>query len=284
MSAALLLGRCLRKVVVFDSGEHRNKRSPHINGLLTRDGIKPSMYLSLAREELEKYGVQILQKKVVEALCGEKGIEVKDGDGTAYYAKKLLIATGIQDRVPNIPGFREFYGKSIFHCPYCDGYEVKGLALGAYGKGKNAIGMALALKNWSNNVSLFTDGRGVLEEMVKVNLSANGIQIYTGKIREVTGQNEKLEKVIFQDGSSMCCEAIFFSNGYTQSSELARMLKCDFTAKGVVRTNKKQETNIMGVYVAGDAAKDMQMVSVATAEGTKAGVAINTALQVEQWK
>jgi thioredoxin reductase len=283
LSAALVLGRCLRKVIVFDTGEPRNARSQHIHGLLGRDGIKPSMYLQTAREELQKYQVSIVMKRIVKASCEGKGFLLEDEDGTGYPSRKLLIATGVRDKVPSVKGFDEFYGKGVFHCPYCDGYEVRNTPIAAYGKSRDATGLALSLRTWSDQVYLLTDGRKPANERVVQTLTGNGIQIYTRKIAEVKG-GEALEKVIFADGVSLSCRALFFSNGYEQQSNLARMLDCRFTARGVVHTDKKQQATVEGVYVAGDAARDMQMVSVAVAEGAKAGVAINTVLQLEAWK
>ena len=138
LNAAVVLGRCRRKVVVFDSATYRNQYSHGMHNYLTRDDILPSDFLQLALKEVHKYGAKVINNKVTSARKNEEGhFDVKDDKGNIYRSKKLLIATGLWDNVPDIPGFKELYGKSVHHCPYCDGWEVRDKELGVYAKNKN---------------------------------------------------------------------------------------------------------------------------------------------------
>ena len=282
LNAAIVLGRCRRKVLIFDTEEYRNRYSHGIHNYLTRDDILPHEFLKLCHQELEKYSVQRIRKKVINAKKNEDGIfSVKDENGTMYYSKKLLVATGLNDTVPAIEGFREFYGKSVFHCPYCDGWEVRDKKIGVYARNKEGWELALALKTWTNSVTLYTDGKNKVKPFQKKYLEANEIEVNVAPISKLHGQNGQLQKIIFKDGKEIVCDALFFVNGYTQQCNIAEAFGCDVNKKGVIVTNRLQQTNIKGLYVAGDASKDMQFVVVAGAEGAKAGVTINKELQKE---
>ena len=284
LSAAMVLGRCRRKVVLFDTGKPRNRWSDSMNGFITRDGIKPSDFIKIGRKELNKYGIEVQDHEIVEVDYSAEGFRARDLKGNEYRSKKLLLATGLKDRLPNLPGVEEMYGKSIHHCPYCDGWESRDKPIAAYGKNRQGIGLALSLKTWSNNVMLFTDGTNKLSGPEISQLERNGITINTKKIKRLEGENAQLQQILLADGTTEHREAMFFSTGTEQQCGLGKMLGCEFTSKGVVKTRKLQKTNIKGLFVAGDSARDVQLVIVAAAEGTKAAVAINMELQAENRK
>jgi thioredoxin reductase len=283
LNAAVVLGRCRRKVLLFDSGTYRNQYSHGVHNYLTRDDLLPGDLLKIAHKEVDKYGAKMVKKKVVNARKNSQGIfVVKDEDGLLYHAKKLLIATGLRDKLPEIPGFKEFYGKAVYHCPYCDGWEVKDKEVGIYARNKNGYELALALKCWTNNVTLYTDGRNLLKPAEVESLTANGVKIISYPFSHLEGGEKSLKYIHFKNGEKRHCDAIFFVNGFEQQCNLAETFGCEMTKKGVVVTNRHQQTNIPGLYVAGDAAKDMHFVVVAAAEGAKAGVIINKELIKEQ--
>jgi thioredoxin reductase len=284
LNAAVILGRCRRKVLLFDTETHRNRQSHGMHNYLTRDDIKPSEFLSISHKELQKYSVQKLNKRIIGASRNKDGIfEVKDENRTLYHAKKLLVATGLFDNVPDIEGFKECYGKSVFHCPYCDGWEVRDRKLAVYARNKEGWELALALKGWSDDVSLYTDGRYKVKPSQKEALDANDIPVISLQIARLEENNGQVKKIIFSNGEEKECDAIFFVNGYTQQCNLAEAFGCEVSKKGVIVTNSKQQTNIAGLYVAGDASKDMHFVVVAAAEGAKAGVTINKELLKENF-
>lgn len=282
LNAAVVLGRCRRKVLVFDTETYRNRHSHGMHNYLTRDGILPGDFMKICKEELEKYSVKLAKKKIIRAIKKESGLfEVKDENDAIYHAKKLLVATGLTDKLPEIEGFKEFYGQSVFHCPYCDGWEVRDKKLGVYAKNKEGWELALMLKGWSNEVVLYTDGKSKVKPQQLAYLNANDIRVIKKTFSKLHGKNGQIEKIIFTDGDHEPCDALFFVNGYNQQCNLAEAFGCDLTKMGVVLTNRVQQTNIEGLYVAGDASKDMHFVVVAAAEGAKAGVTINRELQKE---
>lgn len=282
LNAAVVLGRCRRKVLLFDTATHRNRYSHGMHNYLTRDDVLPSDFLDMARAEIHKYGVRLVKGKITNARKNSEGtFDVKDEHGKVYRAKKLLIATGLQDKVPDIPGFRELYGKSVFHCPYCDGWEVRDKALGVYARNKNGFELALALKGWSDNVTYFADGRNKLKPTEVETLALNNVPIISYPIERLEADGDRLKAVTFKTGERRPLDALFFVNGFEQQCNLAVTFGCNMTKKGVVLTNRFQQTNIEGLYVAGDASKDMHFVVVAAAEGAKAGVIINKELQKE---
>ena len=284
LNAGLVLGRSRRKVLICDAGNPRNEKAQSMHGYLSRDGINPNKFLEIGREELKTYNVEIKKAYIKKIHNYNDYFEVVDDNGETYNSKKILIATGLSDKIPEIKNIDQFYGKSAFHCPYCDGWEVKDKRLAVYAKGKAAYLLAHSLKTWSKNVSICTDGKTKIPTKQKEKLSLADIKIYPFKIEELKGKDGKLEKIIFEDGSSLDCDAIFFSTGQKQRSNLADQLNLSFSRDHFIRCNKKQQTSVKGVFVAGDAAKDMKFVIVAAAEGAKAAIAINTELQEEDRK
>lgn len=282
LNAAVVLGRCRRSVVVFDTAEYRNRASHGMHNYLTRDDILPHDFIKECHKELRKYGVRIVKKRVTKGRKNDDGyFVVEDEDKERHYAKKLLIATGLVDNLPEIEGFRELYGKSIFHCPYCDGWEVRGRRIGVYARNKEGAELALALKGWTRHVTLYTDGKNKVKPVQEEELAAMGIPIDRRRFARVEGSGGQLEKIVFVNGEEAPCDAIFFVNGYRQQCNLVETFDCELSRKGVVVTNRFQQTNTPGLFVAGDADKDVQFVVVAAAEGAKAGVIINKELQKE---
>jgi thioredoxin reductase len=276
------LARCLRKLLVFDSGKPRNLKSEAMHGFLSRDGINPLEFLRIAKGDLEKYQVEIKEDEIIKARkLDNENFEVEDTSGNKFHAKKLLIATGLIDELPKIEGVEKFYGTSIFHCPYCDGWENRLKPLAVYSKNNIGAGLAVVLKNWTDDILVCTDGRSVSEEEMRV-FELKNIKVSTKEIKKLEGQDGMLEHIIFSDGTQSLVYGLFFSTDQYQKSSIAEQLGCNFTENGVIDADPYQHTNIQGVYVAGDSAKDMQLVIIAAAEGAKAAVVINKALQKEE--
>jgi thioredoxin reductase len=280
LNAAVVLGRCRRKVIIFDTGEQRNRSSHGMHNYLTRDAILPSDFLKLCYAEIKKYGVNLLFKKITNARKNKDDVfVVHDEQSNIYYSKKLLIATGLIDKIPTLPGFKELYGKFVFHCPYCDGWEVRDKKLGVYAKDKDGWEMALNLKSWSRDITLFTDGGKKIKSAQQQQLDANGIEVITELVDKLDEKNGELKFIVLKNGKEIPCDALFFVNGFTQHCDLTDVFDCETSKKGVIVTNKYQQTSTPGLFVAGDADKDMHFVIVAAAEGAKAGVIINKELQ-----
>ncbi|HYP28958.1 MAG TPA: NAD(P)/FAD-dependent oxidoreductase [Blastocatellia bacterium] len=282
LSAALILGRCLRRVLVCDGGQPRNAASEALHGYLTRDGIPPLEFLKIGREQLRQYEtVELRHIAVTEAARTGDRFQVMLADGTRLSSRKLLLATGVVDNVPDIEGVGPLYGRSVWHCPYCDGWEVRGQPLAIYGRGENGKGLALELTAWSRDLVLCTDGPSELEASDIERLSRNGIQLREERILKLEGKNGQLEHLVFANGERLARRGMFFSTGSRQGCDLPAHLGCEFTEKGAVNTGEYESTQIPGLYVAGDASRAVQLVIVAAAEGAQAAFAINTALLKE---
>src|SRR5258707_4327710 len=225
LSAALMLGRCRRRVLVLDLGQPRNRRSDALHGYLTRDGIAPSQLLDLGRAELEQYGVELRPVGVTGAHPDGDHYRVSLSDGGQEDARYLLIATGVIDDLPAIPGFDECYGRSIFHCPYCDGWERRDRRLAAFGRGAEVAGLALGLKTWSADVVVCTHGAR-LTRPVRDRLDRNGIEVRSQPITRLDHVDGALSRVVFASGDALPRDALFFATGQHPQSSLAIALGC----------------------------------------------------------
>jgi thioredoxin reductase len=288
LNAALVLGRCRRKVLLFDDGKPRNAVSHGVHGFLTRDGTAPSELRAIAHEQLNPYStVKIVALRVVDAARTVSGFSVTASDGRTFYARKLLLAAGVVDELPTQPGFSALYGIGVFHCPYCDGWEVRDKPLAVYGRGDTkGGGLSLEMTLWSKDTVLCTDGPSGLSEEYRQQLRRNGVTVREEKIlrleiRSVIPYNASFD-IVFEEGPPLARTAIFFNTGRHQSTDLAARLGDDkYDPKGCTVDNKQQMTHIPGLYVAGDASRDVLQVIVAAAEGAEAAIGINTALLKE---
>jgi thioredoxin reductase len=279
LSAALLLGRCRRRVVVCDGGRPRNAAASALHGYLTRDGLPPGELLQLGREELRPYGVEMRAVSVSDVVQGGDRFDVHLETGERLAARTVLFATGVRDHVPDIPGLDACYGITVHHCPYCDGWEVRDRPLAVIGQGAAGAGLALSLKTWSDRVVLCTNGRARISQDHRSQLTAHGIAVAGGRIARVEHQGGHVHALIMERGEPVSCEAVFFSAGQTPQSDIPKRLGCDLTRAGTVKTDRLGQTCVPGLYVVGDASRDVQFAIVAAAEGAKAAVAINKLLQ-----
>jgi thioredoxin reductase len=285
LSAALILGRCRRRVLMCDAGKPRNAASHGLHLFLTRDGIAPAEFLRIAREQLLPYDtVQLREAMVSDAVRIAGGFRISlatDGAAEEHItARKLLLATGVVDTLPEIDGLRAFYGTSVFHCPYCDGWEMRDQPLAVYGQGENGLGLALELSFWSPDVTLCTNGPSELSEDELARLAKRNIGLREEAIKRLEG-NEDLERIVFEKAEPLQVRGMFFSTDHRQGSDLAERLGCKFTVDGCVDTGEYEITSVPGVYVAGDASRLAQFVIVAASEGTQAALAINKELMKE---
>jgi thioredoxin reductase len=232
---------------------------------------------------LKKYTtVQLEPIEVTDAKKLTTGFEITLENDEKISCKKLLIATGVVDELPQIPSFHKFYGRSIFHCPYCDGWEFRDQPAVTYGRGKRGHGLAMKLRGWTNRITLCSDGPSQLSAEEEKELSQDGIRVMQNAIEELEGKNGALKRIRFVDGKSVECAVMFFSTGQHQRSDLAEKLGCELADKGMVHTGKYESTNVRGLFVAGDASEEVQLAILAAAEGAKAAFAINTALLEEE--
>jgi thioredoxin reductase len=278
LSAALILGRCRRRVLLLDTNQPRNYASHALHGFLSRDGENPKRLRRLGREQLRRYNtVKLVMKEAVSARCLRAGFELTLAGGRRVRCRKLLLATGVVDELPSVEGIGPLYGRSVFHCPYCDGWESRDKPLVVYSRTANGVGLAIELKLWSDDVVLCTDGIRLPAKHVE-RLERHAIRWYPQRIARLEGTKGFLRRVVLVDGQTIDRRVMFFSMPQRQASNLAAQLGCAFTPKGAVRTGEYEASDIPGVYVAGDASRLVQLAIVAAAEGAQAAFAINTDL------
>lgn len=279
LSAALMLGRCRRRVLLCDTGRPRNRSSQAMHGYLTRDGLSPREFIAIGRQELRRYStVEVRDIEVVEAECRENRFVVTLAGGEQVACRKLLLATGVVDNLPQVPGISDFYGTSVFHCPYCDGWELRDEPLAIYGRGDRGLGLSLEMTGWSRDLVLFTDGDCEIDEKGRARLEQNAIALREERVARLEGHDGVLQRVVLATGEAVPRRALFFTLGQEQRSPLAIRLGCRFNEKGTVSTGKYETTHLKGLFVAGDASRAVQWVIVAAAEGAEAAFAINTDL------
>ncbi len=281
LSAALVLGRSCRRVLLCDDGRPRNATARASHGFFTRDGESPSVLREFGRRQLAPYDVTFRGETVVEAQRRGDGFQIRLAEGDAARCRRLLLASGLVDRLPKLEGVQELYGRSVFHCPYCDGWEMRHRPLAALGRGNEGVELALGLKTWSEDVVLLTHGFSRISSEDQSRLAKARIPLRSEKIRRLEGVDGQLDRVVFRTGEPLARGALFFHTGTDQRSPLAAQLGCDFTRRGCVKTGKLEESSVPGVYVAGDSSRDVQFIAVAAAEGAKAALGIDRSLRDE---
>jgi thioredoxin reductase len=236
--------------------------------------------LDCAREQIRPYKtITMRQTEVVDAEQTEEGFAVLLADGSSQFAPKLLLATGVVDELPPITGIDRFYGRSVHHCPYCDGWEWRDQPLAVYGRSDKGSGLCLMLTLWSKDLVLCSDGPSELSAAEQERLTQHGIAVREERIARLEGAEDGLlERIVFTTGEALPRRAMFFNTGQYQHSPLLAKLGCIFTEKGRADTSRFEETNIPGLYVVGDASGDVQLLVVAAAEGARAAFAINKAM------
>jgi thioredoxin reductase len=301
LSAALLLGRSLKSVLVIDSGKPRNAVSHGANGFLSRDGIAPSELLQIGREQLAKYdSVKFYSGKVIDAQhlnssatgTGRDGFEVTIDNGERFTARKLLLATGVKDILPDIDGFTELWGTGVFHCPYCHGWEVRDKSLAIYGKGATGVEQAMMLTGWSRDLILFSDGDELNDEQ-RQKLVRWGIEICEEKIVGLERENAALTGIVLANGKIIPRDGMFLHPKLQQHSDLAKKIGCDFadnsfgiftnifTENSFIRVGEDKQTSVPGLYAVGDTSSLLSQLTVVAAAGVAAAVSINRALIAE---
>ncbi len=291
LSAALVLGRSRRRVLVLDGGEPRNTPSAGAHGFFTRDGVSPRELLEIGREQLAPYeGVEYRTVRAAEVSGSDGRFEVRLEDGDEVLARKLVLATGVVDELPEKPGFRELWGRGVYHCPYCHGWEVRDRPLAVLISGERVAEYALLIRNWSRDLILLTDGPAGLEEEDLQKLRTLGVPVNEKPVARLEGRkdgSEGLSRVLFEDGSSLEREGLFYGPPQRQRSDFAEALGCEVVsmspAAEIVKADPMTwETSVPGVYGAGDAGSPLQSVALAAASGASAAAFLNHSLVADE--
>lgn len=286
LSAALVLGRARRQVVVFDEGKPRNAATAHTHGFLTRDGVKPEELRSLARREIGQYpSISFAAVRITQAVPVQGGFRLQSSNGYVYEARKLLLATGLHETLPSIPGLRLLYGRSLFNCPYCDGWELRDQPLVIIADGSSALSLTRLAYQWSRNLLVCTNGstRSLKKEELEL-FERKGILVSRERIRELAGKDGRLHSVIFESGKSSKRVGGFVSPYWRHASPLGELLGCRMNAAGGIETDGLGRTSVFGVYAAGDAAgiSPAQAV-IAAGDGSRAAIGVNADLIQEDF-
>jgi thioredoxin reductase len=289
LSAALVLGRSGRRTLVLDGGEPRNAPSRGVHSFFTRDGIPPAELLRIGREQLEPYpSVELRRAQAVDARGTDGSFEVYLDGGSSVGARKLVLATGFADELPEKPGFRELWGRGVYHCPYCHGWEVRGGRLAVYGRGEAALERAVLIRNWSRDLVVLSDGPSELDAAGLERLSALGVPVREERISRLVGGGDEpggLVRVLFEGGAELSCAGIFYMPSMRQRSGLAESLGCETVEAGPVSIvgsdPTTRETTVPGVYVAGDAGNPIHQAILAASSGASAASFVNNALARE---
>ena len=280
LSASLFLARYLRRTLTFHHNSPRNEYAHGIHGFLGHHGIRPGELLARGRDEVTTHGGLIIEACVnsVEQISSERFRVVA---GTkSFEARRLLLATGLRDLTPDCPGFREFYGFSVHHCPDCDGYEVKDKRVVVLSRGDNSAGFTANLLTWTRHITLLTDG-GEITNDDRAKLSALDIAIRTEAIVRLEGDtsSRQLQRVLFAKGEPLECDALFFNLGTELATNFHETLGCRLDPEcGLVWVDDTQQTSVVGVYAAGDITPQSQLAVVAAAEGAMAAIHIHRSL------
>ena len=286
LSAALQLARARRRVLVLDSGEPRNRFAQFAHGLFGHDGEPPSVLLAKAREQLLSYGTVSFKEGLATnaARTGEEFSVTVDGSGV-HTASRLILANGVRDELAPIPGMQERWGISVLHCFYCHGYEVAGQRLGVLATSDRALQTAILLPDWSEHVTLFTNGSLSLNPDQLAELQTRGVSVETEPVVALVGEPPALSGLRLDDGRIIPVDAVFTNPRTRIASSIAEQLGCEFDegpSGAFIRTGADKQTTVWGVYAAGDAARPGHNASWAAADGVTAGISAHQSLSLPQ--
>jgi thioredoxin reductase (NADPH) len=286
LCAALWLARYLHKVVVIDSGDPRNWETRGVNGYLGHQGIRSPELRAIGREECTKFGVDFVDG-VVDRTLNEPGerFEICLRGGETMEAERILLAIGIKDFWPDIPGLDRCYGETVHVCPDCDGYETRGKKTVVVGKGRKAVGMAFALGTWTKQIVICTNGEEAeMSQVLLDKLKALNIPVVEAPIKGVVSKSKEIIGIDLEGGMSLDCERLYFAIGQYPADDLGAQLGCKRDELGRLVIDERNHTSVKNVYAAGDIAPGPQMAIVAAASGAVASIAIHASLVPEARK
>jgi thioredoxin reductase len=284
MNAALVLGRARKSVVVIDEGRPRNRVTRESHGFLTRDGINPSEFRRIAKEQINAYpSVHFVEDTAVTITGTDGNFQITTTQGMTYRSKKLLFAVGMKDLPLDINGLTAVYGKSAFVCPYCDGWELRDQSLVLIVKGARALHSAKMLSGWTNQYTICTDGPDEWTDEQREELKQHNVPTFDSPIQRIESSDGMVQRVVLEDGTIIPCTGIFFAPKLVTGSDLPQAIGCQITEAGTIIVDGFGKTNIPGIYSAGDAASELYQAITAASLGALAGVSINGELLAETW-
>jgi thioredoxin reductase len=282
LAGALWLARYRQRVRIFDAENPRNSRTGAIHGYLGLEDVPPHRLRRIGRVQAERAGAEY-QQAVVERLEGEEdGFQATLTDGGVFTSRRILIATGLRDIIPEIPGLMDFYGSSIWHCPDCDGPSAAGLRVGVIGWGEKIATFCMQMLTWTEDLTILTHGRSAeLQARAREALHAWGIPVRTEAVARIEGSGGRVERVVLQTGEEIPFDALFFHIAYGPGSSLPAELGCEADSDGVLLVDENFQTSVPGVYAAGDIVPGSKLAIRAAADGTRAAIGIYRSLLPE---
>ncbi|MDF2753591.1 MAG: dependent oxidoreductase [Gaiellaceae bacterium] len=275
LNAALVLGRARRRVVVIDARAPRNAPAAHMQGFLSRDGMSPANLLAAGRAEVSGYGVELVEDRVVKI---EAGFSVRGAGGGVWEARRLLVATGVRDELPAIPGVRERWGRDLLHCPYCHGWEVRDQPIGVLGTQPASVEHAQLVRQWSDDVAFFAHTHD-LAPAEERQLEARGVRIVRGEVARLVVEDDRLTGVELADGRVIARTAVFIRPvNVPHADGLLSGLGCDVDGAGFATVDSTGRTSVAGVWAAGNVVDPRAQVITAAGAGSAAAIAINADL------
>jgi thioredoxin reductase len=284
LSAAMALGRSLRKVLIIDSGSRCNRQTPHAHNFITQDGQEPGAIAAKAQEEVLRYStVKMISDLAVSGRKNDDGFVVMTETGQEFSADKLIIASGIKDIMPAIKGFAACWGISVVHCPYCHGYELRNQKTGILVNGARALHLASLVRNLTDEVTILTMGKAEFSEEELSKLNRHNIKVLENEVAEIEHENGQMSTVIFADGTRENFSVLYAGVPFTQRSDIPQSLGCELTEEGYIKVDKFQATTVEGIYACGDNAAMLRSIANAVYSGNLAGAMSNKELTEEQF-
>jgi thioredoxin reductase len=279
LNAVLVLGRARRNTILFDNNNPRNAVTQESHGFITRDGIKPQEFREIAHKDIAKYPSVIYEKKEIISIT-KKGqlFELVASNKELYQSKTIIISTGLKDVLPDIENISDYYGKSLFNCPYCDGWEMRDKPLVVIIEEQKAQSFQFIqiVYNWSKDLIVCNNGKSILNPEQKRLIQNKDIKIMENKIKNFEGKDGQMEKIHFESGDSVIRKGGFVAPQPIQASDFAKKLGCEYNSLGGISVDFFGKTNVEGVYAAGDASvfNPAQLI-IAAADGLKAAAGVN---------
>lgn len=288
LSAGLVLGRARRKTLLIDAGEQSNLAAAGIGGLFGHDGRPPAELYALGRSELASYGVQIRSGAVTDVTGVDGAFAVRLADGATERTRRVLLATGMAYLPPELPGVDELWGRSVFHCPFCHGWEIADQPLAVLARGERAVHLALLSRCWTDDIVVLGDGSADLDDAGRARLAAAGIEVDERTLAVLDSDDGELSAVVFADGSRLARRGMLVATGMRQRDRLAARLGVDITGPGPgaedpVGVDPLCRTSISGVFAAGDLTGEMPQVAAAIAAGSRAASAVVQSLAADDF-
>ena len=284
LSAAMALGRALRNVLIMDSGFPCNRQTPHSHNFITQDGKTPKEISMLAKQQVEKYEtVKFYNGLATSGKKTETGFEITTQTGEQFTAKKLIFATGLKDKMPDIHGFADCWGISVIHCPYCHGYEVKGAKTGILANGDFASHYAQLICNWTKDLTVFTNGKSTLTQEQTDKINKHHIPIIEKEIAYLKHENGHLQQIVFKDHTTFEVKAIYSRPEFEQHCKIPENLGCELTEQGLLKVDPFQKTTVANIFACGDNSSPLRAVAHAVAAGNMAGAVVNNTMTEEEF-